>query len=129
MKDTMKRLGDAELEIMLIIWEADGPVTSTFISEKLEGKRKWALSTLMTVLSRLADRGFLKCEKVDRNYYFALISEREYKVKESSSILEKLYGNSVNNLVTTLYSGKVISSSDLAELKKLIDEISSKGDE
>ncbi|WP_099466921.1 BlaI/MecI/CopY family transcriptional regulator [Konateibacter massiliensis] len=126
-KDTIKRLGDAELEIMLIIWEADEPVTSNYILEKLAGKRKWALSTLMTVLSRLTERRFLQCEKRERNYYSALVTEKEYKVKEGSLNLEKLYGNSISDLITTLYKGKVINNDDLEELRRFIDKISDEG--
>ena len=90
-----KRLGDAELEIMLVIWDCTEPVTSTYILEQLRGRRNWALSTLMTTLSRLADKGFVFCDRTTRtNYYSALISEEDYKAQEGRSFLEKLYGNS-----------------------------------
>ena len=49
--------------------------------------------------------------------------EKEYKEQESQSFLEKLYGNSLRNLVATLYDGKVVSKEDLNELKKMIEEI------
>jgi len=38
-KKSIRRLPDAELEIMKIIWEANEPVTSAYISEKLKAKR------------------------------------------------------------------------------------------
>src|SRR5690625_7477174 len=85
-KQPIKRLPDAELEIMLIVWQADDKVSSSYILERLEGKRQWALSTLMTVLSRLVDKGFLHCEKVGRsNSYSPIISEDEYKESEGRS--------------------------------------------
>ena len=119
-----KRLGDAELEIMLVIWDCTEPVTSTYILEQLRGRRNWALSTLMTTLSRLADKGFVFCDRTTRtNYYSALISEEDYKAQEGRSFLEKLYGNSVQNLVASLYSSKTISDRDLDELKQMIEQI------
>ena len=39
----MKRLGDAELEIMLAVWGAGGPVQSGYIHQQLRGSRDWAL--------------------------------------------------------------------------------------
>ncbi len=124
MNDKIKKLGDAELEIMLILWDAEKPVTSSYVLEHIRGKRSWALSTLMTILARLADKGFVFCDRTTRtNYYSALISEKDYKAKESRSFLERLYGNSIQNFVASLYDSKAINKDDLADLKKMIDDI------
>ncbi|MEK4209632.1 MULTISPECIES: BlaI/MecI/CopY family transcriptional regulator [Paenibacillus] len=80
MINEIKKLPDAELEIMLVIWKTGNPVSSSYISNQLRNKRNWALATLMTVLSRLVDKGFLYCEKEGRsNSYRAAISETDYK--------------------------------------------------
>lgn len=124
MMGKIKKLGDAELEIMMVLWEITEPVTSSYILEQVRDKRKWRLSTLMTILARLADKGFVHCDRSTRtNYYTAKIGEKEYKVKESSSFLEKLYGNSLQNLIVTLYDGKTISRKDLYALREIIDDI------
>lgn len=116
------RLPDAELEIMLIIWKTEELVTSAYILKRLQ--RNWSLSTLMTVLSRLTKKRFLICEKQGRNnFYRALIDEEEYKQSESKSLLEKLYGSSFKNLVTSLYEGNTINDDDLNELRRFIDGI------
>ncbi len=121
----MKRLGDAELEIMLVIWEHQVPLTSKIIHHKIQEKRKWQLSTLMTSLKRLSDKGYLICEKENgMNVYSATISKDEYRTHESKTFLEKIYGNSIKNLVATLYSGKVIETEQLQELKEYIDGLS-----
>ena len=44
MSDTIKKLGEAELEIMQVIWKSREPVTSNYILKELQGKRKWQLS-------------------------------------------------------------------------------------
>ena len=46
----MKKLGEAELEIMQVVWNEDHPLTSNYILKQLQGRRKWKLSTLMTSL-------------------------------------------------------------------------------
>ena len=43
-----KRLGEAELEIMQILWSAQAPLTARQILQQLGDHRTWALSTLMT---------------------------------------------------------------------------------
>lgn len=123
----IKRLGDAELEIMLAIWEAEGPVTSNFVLAALEGKRDWKLSTLMTVLSRLVDKGFLKLNKEGRsNFYTPTITEEEYRRSESKDVLEKLFGNNIKAMVSSLVGGKAVSREDLVSLRAYLDEMEKK---
>lgn len=127
MNKIVKKLGEAELEIMQVIWEANAPVTSSFILKELQERRKWRLSTLMTSLSRLVDKGFISCDRTTgNNLYSSIISENDFKAKESKSFLEKLYNNSIQNMVATLYSNKAINDSDMNELRKFLDDLEGK---
>lgn len=127
MNKTIKNLGEAELEIMQVIWKAKVPVTSSFILKELQGRRKWQLSTLMTSLSRLSDKGFVSCDRtMGSNLYTSIISENDYKTKESKHFLEKLYNNSIQNMVATLYSNKAIENSDIQDLRKFLDNFEDK---
>ncbi len=124
MGTTQKKLGEAELEIMQVIWDRKAPVTANYILKELQGKRPWPLSTLMTSLTRLADKGFVNCDRsTGTNLYTFVISENEYKAKAGKHFLEKLYNNSIENMVATLYSNKAIQDSDLAELRNFLDEL------
>lgn len=123
--DAIKRLPDSELEIMMIIWEANKPVSSAYIMEKLDGEKSWVHTTVLNFLSRLVERGFLEISKYGKfNYYNPLIREEEYLRKESKSFLEKMHKNSLKSLVATLYDGNAISKEDLKELSKYVDEVS-----
>lgn len=127
MSNTIKNLGEAELEIMQVIWEAKEPVTSNYILKQLQGRRKWKLSTLMTSLSRLEDKNFLTCSRnTGTNLYTSIISENDYKSKESKHFLEKLYNNSIQNLIGTLYNNKIIKNSDMKELREFLDKLEEK---
>ena len=124
MCSAIKKLGEAELEIMQVIWDSGYPVTSNYILKELQGRRKWQLSTLMTSLTRLSDKGFVSCDRsTGSNLYTALISENEYKAGASRHFLEKLYNNSIRNMVATLYSNKTIKDSDIEELRNFLDKL------
>ena len=124
MGNTQKKLGDAELEIMQVIWDSGNPVTSNYILKELQEQRKWQLSTLMTSLTRLADKGFISCDRsTGRNLYTPIISENEYKTGASKHFLEKLYNNSIQNMIAALYSDKEINSSDIEELRDFLDKL------
>ena len=123
----MKKLGDAELEIMLAIWAAGEPVTSSYVQEKLRGSRDWALPAILTSLSRLVDKGFLACEKQGRsNQYRPLVSESDYNTAEGRGIIDRLYGSSFTGMVASLYNGKAIDGDDLAELRQYLDTLEGK---
>ena len=124
MSNTLKKLGDAELEIMQIIWNSNAAVTSNQILKELQERRKWQLSTLMTSLSRLSEKGFVNCDRSKgTNLYTPIISENDYKAKESKNFLQKLYNNSIQNMVATLYNNRELKNTDMAELRKFLDDM------
>ena len=123
----MKRLGDAELEIMLAVWAAEGPVQSTYVHQQLKGSRGWALPAVITAMNRLIDKGFLACEKQGRsNWYRSLVSEQEYKAAEGRSVIDRLYGSSFTGMVAALYDGRAIGKEDLEELRQYLDDLEEK---
>ena len=123
----MKKLGDAELEIMLAVWGAGEPVPSAYVQEKLRGSRDWTLPAILTSLNRLVDKGFLTCEKRGRsNWYAPRISERDYKASEGRGIIDRLYGGSFTGMVAALCDGQAIGKDDLAELRQYLDTLEGK---
>lgn len=124
----MKKLGDAEFEIMEVLWKHDFPLTSNEILDEIIEKRNWKLPSLMTVLSRLAEKGFVNCDRSTRtNYYNSLVSEKEYKVNQSESFLEQMYSRSAQKFIAGLYQGKKLSSNDIKELRKYLDSLEKDG--
>jgi BlaI family penicillinase repressor len=115
-----QKLPDSELEIMMVVWDAKGRVTSDYIMDNLD--KTWQKTTVLNFLARLCDRGFLKYHKDGRiNVYESLINKDEYLKKESKSFLRKLHRNSITSLVASLYDGKNISQEDLDELRQFIE--------
>ena len=123
-KKEIIHIPNAELEIMMAIWEAGKPVSRLEIDSKISEKN-WQAPTVLKFLSRLTEKGFLKCEKIEgskMNLYTPLISEEEYLEFESKSVLGKFCGRSVKSLVANLYENNTINDSELDELQKFINE-------
>lgn len=126
MKKSLKKLGDAELEIMQAIWSAEPPLTSVAIRKKLENLRSWSLSTIMTSLSRLEDKGYVVCKRDGgANLYYPAVTENDYKAGASESFLKKLYNNSARSLVATLYDNDLLDGDDIRELREYLDRLES----
>lgn len=74
-----------------------------YFDKKLKERKNWADSTILSLLGRLQEKGFLSCSKQgNRNLYMPLVSEEEYLAYENRSFLQKLHGNSIRNLVASM---------------------------
>ncbi len=120
----MKKLSDAEFEIMPVLWRHDAPMTSNQLLEEMGNSRNWKLASLMTVLARMAEKGAVYCDRTTRtNYYSALVSEEEYKLTEGTSLLEKMFHKSAKDFIASLYQGKKMSSKDIQELSDYLKSL------
>ncbi|KKR48777.1 MAG: CopY family transcriptional regulator [Candidatus Magasanikbacteria bacterium GW2011_GWC2_40_17] len=75
--ENIKVLGELESEIMEIVWEND-QTSVRFVLSQLEKKRKIAYTTVMTVMSRLHDKGVLK-RKMDKSGAFVYVPAKDKK--------------------------------------------------
>ncbi len=119
------KISEAEMEIMKIVWNSKGEITTNDMLKLLPEDNSWKLTTVLTLASRLVDKGVLKAEKRGKtNYYTQAMSEEEYKQVHSKAFLEEMHRGSIKNFIATLYNGKEISKNDLQELKKwFLEEI------
>jgi predicted transcriptional regulator len=118
-----KKLPDAEFEIMKVVWANEPPITTNIVMEQLGNEKEWKAQTVITLLLRLVNHGFIRTEKngKERTYY-PIVCKEDYLKFESSNFMERFHENSFTSLVSTLYNDKKISGSDLDELEKWLKE-------
>ena len=115
-------LPDGELEIMQIVWQCEPPVSRSVIEETLGRQKRLAPSTILTFLTRLCDRGFLRAERSGRtNLYTPLVSRREYLAKESRRMLDRLYGGSLSAFAVSLCDSGV-TKEEVEALRQMLEE-------
>ena len=101
----IQQISDAELEIMKIVWGNPEEVTLfSYIMDGLADRGKpCQKNTLIVLLSRLMNKGFLSAKKIGRrNEYKALVSEMEYQTAQTKNFLDKVYEGNVKGLVSNL---------------------------
>lgn len=129
MKKSYQRLPESELDIMLVLWNGAPPMSRSEIEKIVNLKKQLAPTTILSLLTRLEAKNFVRVEKQGKmNLYTPLISQEEYQAHESHSVLEKLYGNSLKKFVTSLYQGRKISSDEIQELSDFLQELENKED-
>ena len=121
---TIQQISDSELELMTIVWASGGTALYAQIMEELaKAGRTWQKNTVITLLSRLVDKGLLKTSKIGRrNEYAALVSQADYQTAQARTLLNKLYQGSAKGLVATLIQGELLSPADYEELKQYWEE-------
>ncbi len=117
------KLPDAEFEVMKVVWANVPPITTGIIMDQLGKEKEWKPQTVITLMLRLVERGFLRTEKTGKERtYFPLITKGDYLKFETGDFMERFHGNSFASLVATLYDGNKIKASDLDELTKWLKE-------
>ena len=122
MKKAIKKLPDAEFSVMQAVWACEKEATRQEIEAHLGKGHNQALTTLLTELSRLADKGFLKIKREGRsNLYSPLVARDDYLAAQSKSFVDTLCGGSMSVFANALCDSG-ISKEDLAELTQLLQE-------
>lgn len=120
----MQQISDAELEIMRLIW--GNPQGVALFSDIMEGLadrgRPCQKNTLIVLLTRLVNKGFLRARKTGRrNEYTPLVSEGEYRTAQTRHFLNRVYEGSAAGLVTNLIQGDLLTEEEYRELKRLLE--------
>ena len=110
------KISETEMEIMKIIWDKNGKVTTSELADKMPDK---------TLAGRLIDKGCLKSEKIGRSHvheYEAIISEQEYQAMQTKEFVKSIYRGSAKSLISALFRDEAFTKADIDELKRFIEE-------
>lgn len=122
MSFAMRRLPDAELEVMNAAWDCAPPAARADIERMLQDKRPMAATTVLTLLTRLAEKNFLVFEKHGRtNYYTPVVTKHDYLAFQSKRFVDKLCGGDLGVFAAALCDSG-LSRSDIAELRGLLEK-------
>jgi len=123
----MQHISAQELEIMEIIWSSSEDfLTARNIEERLymiDNKRR-NLSSLMTVIARLIDKGYLEPVKKFRQstYFIALIQETEYKAYATKQFIDVIHNGKISSFVAAFLHSEEYTQRDIDELRDMLRE-------
>ena len=121
METTIRRLPDVELEVMQAIWACEPPVARTDINEILKDTHPMALTTLLTVLTRLSEKGFVQIQKEGRSArYVPLIARQDYLAQQSRRFVQKVCRGSLSAFAAALCDSG-LTKEELALLRELLE--------
>ena len=121
-----KKITDAELDLMEVLWAAREPLTSAEIVDRLEAQRDWSAATVKTMLGRLVAKGVLTHREDGRRFLYSPAIERDaYVGRESRRFVERLFGGRLSPLVARLAEEDALDEDDIAAIEALLKELKS----
>jgi BlaI family penicillinase repressor len=120
----MPPVSDAELEVLKVLW-ASGPSTVRDVAAALRRqRRRLAYNTVLTLLSRLREKGFVDADRRDTAHVFRAIVSRDELVGSSlSQLADRICDGTASPLLLALVRDPRLSAADIAHLKKLLDDL------
>jgi predicted transcriptional regulator len=124
MATNLPELGDAELEVLKALWDA-GPGTVRQVLRHLhERGRRVAYTTVLTVLSRLEQKGYVASDKSGLAYvYKPRVSRQKVVGSRLKAVVEQLYDGAAAPLVLHLMESQRFTPEEIEQLQRLIKKL------
>ena len=114
-------LSAGEWRIMECLWE-ESPRTLMEIVREVMAVTDWSKSTVVTMVGRLESKGALTCDAGRPRRYSPAVSRDRAALRETESLLGRVYGGSLGMLVNTLADGRGLTETDIAELSAILEK-------
>ena len=117
-------VSDAELEVLKVLW-TDGPSTVRDVAATLrKQRRKLAYNTVLTLLSRLRDKGYVAADRRDTAHLFKpLVTREELLGSTLAALADRVCDGITSPLVLALVKGQRFSADEIAHFRKLLDDL------
>ena len=115
-----RQQGELENLVLDVLWDADQPLASNEVLARCNVDSDLALTTILTVLSRLADKELVvRTEGLGRSNLFTAATSRE---EHTARQLLELINDSSNPALTLSHFTDGLNKKTITALKKILDE-------
>jgi len=117
------KISAAESVVMAALWRR-APLTAEEIGAEVAAGQGWSEATVKTLINRLLKKKALAATRDGRRFrYRPLVARAAYVQAESQGLLDRLFDGRLAPLVSHLSQARALTPEDIAELKKLIEEM------
>jgi len=120
-RSASKHPTELELEILKVVWQTE-PTTVRQVRDTLANVRDLAYTTVMTMMSIMADKGYLTRKKDGRSYvYEAVYREQKASRNMLQDIVDRVFGGSTTAVMQHLLETSEIDDDELKQIRSLIN--------
>lgn len=115
---------ESELEILQLLWE-NGSMTVRQVHDKLLAAQKVSgYTTSLKIMQIMFEKGLVSRERDGRSHiYTAVAEEKDTQRRLLSRFTDKVFKGSAMSLVMQALGNKKSSPEEIAEIRKMLDEI------
>ena len=118
----LPRPTDGELEILTVLWSR-GPATVREIHEVIAKRKPAQYTTVLKTLQIMAEKRLVRRDEKQRAHIYEAALPRESTQKQlAGDLLQRAFNGSAVRLMQGALSARRASKTELAELRKLLDE-------
>lgn len=118
---------DAELDILRILW-GRGPSTVREVHDVLNAQRPLAYTTVLKFMQIMFDKGLLLRDDSERSHIYRARHRQEQTQRQLvKDLLARAFGGSTEQLVLQALAARRASKEELAEIRRLLDEMEGGG--
>ncbi len=122
----LPRPTEAELELLSVLWE-QGPLTVREIHEAASGGKGTGYTTTLKILQKMTVKGLVERDETNRSHVYRPVAEaRQTRGQLVGDLVRRAFGGSPARMVVQALSETKASASDLAEIRRLLDEMERK---
>jgi predicted transcriptional regulator len=124
---TLPRPTEAELSILRELWRL-GPSTVRQVHEALERGEPTAYTTTLKQLQIMTEKGLVTRDERERAHvYQATLPVEDTRGQLLTDLLDRAFDGSAARLVLQALSSQPASSEELAEIRRLLDDLEGEG--
>jgi predicted transcriptional regulator len=120
-------VSDAELEVLKVLWTG-GPMTVRDVAAALrKQRRRLAYNTVLTLLSRLREKGYVDADRSGTAHLFRAVVTRDGLLGSSlAALADRVCDGTASPLLLALVKDQRLSPDDIAQLRRLLDSLAAK---
>lgn len=116
-------ISEAESVVMEVLWR-QAPRSAEDILAEVGPQQGWQEGTVKSLLNRLLKKKAVRAEREGRRYlYSPKLTREQYVSQESKGLLDRLFDGRIAPLVAHFSEQRKLSRKDVADLKKLLEEL------
>lgn len=118
-------LGELEADIMSVVWKV-GSASVKDVFEELYPDKRLAYTTIMTVMSRLANKGVLKQDRSGTAYlYTPNVSQEDMASVMITQVVDKVLGGNPVPALTLLLKKTTLDDAEIERIQAAVESTNS----
>ena len=120
-------VSDAELEVLKVLWTSGASTVRDVAAALRRQRRKLAYNTVLTLLTRLRDKGYVAADRRDTAHLFRPVVTRDELIGSSlTALADRICDGTASPLVHALVRDRRFTAAEIAQFRKLLDDLTPK---